>query len=288
MTNVGTIEALCGPGDLVLVDKVDHASIVDGCRLSGATMVRFRHNDPAHLARRLADADAGAGGSGVRLVVVDSVYSMDGDIAPLPALREVCDEHGALLMVDEAHALGNIGRTGRGIEEHFDHTVAADITVGTLSKAIPSVGGYVAGPEPLIQHLRYNARPFVFSAALPAPQAAAALAALRILRAEPERVAHTQRLATRLRTTLAGAGFDTGHSESAVIPLIVGPSERAYALASACRREGVIGIPVATPAVPNGHARLRIAVTAVHSEADVDVAAKAFTAAARACGILPG
>jgi 8-amino-7-oxononanoate synthase len=293
VTNVGTIEALCGPDDLVLVDKVDHASIIDGCRLSGATMVRFRHNDPGHLARRLADADAeaasrsGAGGRGVRLVVVDSVYSMDGDIAPLPALREVCDEHGALLMVDEAHALGNIGRTGRGIEEHFGHTAAADITVGTLSKAIPSVGGFAAGPELLIQHLRYNARPFVFSAALPAPQAAAALAAVRILRAEPERVAHTQRLATRLRTSLTEAGFDTGHSESAVIPVIVGSSERAYALASACRREGVIGIPVATPAVPNGHARLRIAVTAVHSEADVDVAAKSLVAAGRACGILP-
>lgn len=291
VTNVGTIEALCGPDDLVLVDKVDHASIIDGCRLSGAAMVRFRHNDPGHLARRLADAGTGsrsdADGRGVRLVVVDSVYSMDGDIAPLPALREVCDEHGALLMVDEAHALGNIGRTGRGIEEHFGHTAAADITVGTLSKAIPSVGGYAAGPELLIQHLRYNARPFVFSAALPAPQAAAALAAVRILRAEPERVAHTQRLAARLRTSLTEAGFDTGHSESAVIPVIVGSSERAYALASACRREGVIGIPVATPAVPNGHARLRIAVTAVHSEADVDVAAKSLAAAGRACGILP-
>jgi 8-amino-7-oxononanoate synthase len=284
VTNVGTIEALCGPDDLVLVDKVDHASIIDGCRLSGATMVRFRHNDPAHLARRLADAEAG--GSGVRLVVVDSVYSMDGDIAPLPALREVCDEHGALLMVDEAHALGNIGRAGRGIEEHFEHTAAADITVGTLSKAIPSVGGYAAGPELLIQHLRYNARPFVFSAALPGPQAAAALAAVRILIAEPERVAHTQRLAARLRTALTEAGLDTGHSESAVVPLIVGPSERAYALASACRREGIIAIPVATPAVPNGHARLRLAVTAVHSEADIDLAATSLVAAARACGVL--
>lgn len=282
VTNVGTIEALCGPDDLVLVDKIDHASIIDGCRLSGATMVRFRHNDPKHLARRLADAE----GSGVRLVVVDSVYSMDGDIAPLPALREVCDEHGALLMVDEAHALGNIGPTGRGIEEHFGHTVEADIKVGTLSKAIPSVGGYVAGPELVIQHLRYNSRPFVFSAALPPPQAAAALAAVRILVAEPERVAHTQRLAARLRAALTEAGLDTGNSESAVIPLIVGSNQRAYALASACRREGIIGIPVATPAVPNGQARLRIAVTAVHSEADIDVAAKSFIAAARACGIL--
>jgi 8-amino-7-oxononanoate synthase len=145
----------------------------------------------------------------------------------------------------------------------------------------------VAGPELVIQHLRYSSRPFVFSAALPPPQAAAALAAVRILAAEPERVTHTQRLATRLRTTLAEAGFDTGKSESAVIPLIVGSNQRAYALASGCRREGVIGIPVATPAVPNGQARLRIAVTAVHSEADIDVAAKSFVAAARSCGILP-
>ncbi|GAB7189211.1 glycine C-acetyltransferase [Kitasatospora sp. Ki12] len=167
--NVGTVGALVGQGDTVLIDKYDHASIVDGCRLSGATVTRFRHNDVEHLERRLKAASP----TGVRLVIVDSVYSMDGDIAPLPELREVCDRYDALLMVDEAHALGVIGKTGGGIEEHFDHKVRVDVKLGTLSKAIPSMGGWIAGSHDLIGHLRYAARPFLFSAALgparPAP-----------------------------------------------------------------------------------------------------------------------
>ncbi|WP_307847808.1 aminotransferase class I/II-fold pyridoxal phosphate-dependent enzyme, partial [Streptomyces durocortorensis] len=167
--NVGTIGALVGPGDTVFVDKYAHASIVDGCRLSGATVVRFRHNDTEHLARRMEAAAPG----GVRLAIVDSVYSMDGDIAPLPRLREVCDAHEALLMTDEAHALGVIGRTGLGVEEHFDRQVRVDVKLGTLSKAIPSMGGWVAGSAELIGHLRYAARPFLFSAAL-APAAGGA------------------------------------------------------------------------------------------------------------------
>jgi 8-amino-7-oxononanoate synthase len=285
VANVGTIETLCGPDDVIVVDKIDHASIVDGAKLSGATVVRFRHNDPAHLARRLAEA-GGPDAPGLRLVIVDSVYSMDGDIAPLPELREVCDAHGALLMVDEAHALGNVGATGLGIEEHFGYEVRADVKVGTLSKAIPSVGGYVAGPAEFIQHLRFYARPFVFSSALPAPQAAAALEALRILEEEPERVGRTQRHAAHLRGVLTEAGLDTGRSESAVIPLLTGASEAAYAYATALRREGVVGIPVAAPAVPQGHARLRIAVTAAHTGEDIDIAAKAFIAAGRDCGLV--
>jgi 8-amino-7-oxononanoate synthase len=280
--NVGTIGALCGPGDTVLIDKYDHASIVDGCRLSGATVTRFRHNDADHLDRRLQLSDA----SGLRLVIVDSVYSMDGDIAPLPELRTVCDAHGALLMVDEAHALGVIGRTGRGIEEHFGGSDLVDVKLGTLSKAIPSTGGWVAGPSSLIEHLKYHARPFLFSAALAPAQAGAALAALRILDREPERVTHTQRESARLRSILAEAGIETGHSETAVIPLIAGSDERAYDFATECRRAGVIALPVVSPAVPTGLARLRIAVTARHSEADIDAAATAFRTAARHCHLI--
>lgn len=281
--NVGTVGALVGRGDTVCIDKYDHASIVDGCRLSGAEVNRFRHNDVEHLARRLAAADP----RGVRLVVVDSVYSMDGDIAPLPELRRVCDEHGALLMVDEAHALGVIGSSGRGIEEHFGGSVQVDVKLGTLSKAIPSMGGWVAGSSDLIAHLRYAARPFLFSAALAPAQAAAALEALRILQREPERVHHLQREAARLRGILAGAGMRTGASQTAVIPLIIGSDEAAYDYATACRAEGVIGLPVVTPAVPNDLARLRIAVTAQHTKADIDYAAEAFLAAARSCRVLP-
>ncbi|MEO3870710.1 aminotransferase class I/II-fold pyridoxal phosphate-dependent enzyme [Nonomuraea sp. B12E4] len=280
--NVGTIGGLVGPGDTVFIDKYDHASIVDGCQLSGATVTRFRHNDPGHLDRRLQAADP----SGVRLVVVDSVYSMDGDIAPLPELREVCDRHEALLMVDEAHALGVVGATGRGVEEHFGGQVKVDVKLGTLSKAIPSMGGWVAGPAELIAHLRYAARPFLFSAALAPAQAGAALEALRILAREPERVAHIQRESARLRETLTAAGMNTGDSQTAIVPLIAGSDERAYDYATACRKAGVVGLPVVSPAVPNTLARLRIAITARHSGADLDVAVEAFLLAARQCRLI--
>lgn len=280
--NVGTVGALCGPGDTILLDKLDHASIVDGAQLSGATITRFRHNDPRHLDRRLAGTDP----SGTRLVVVDSVYSMDGDIAPLPELREVCDKHGALLMVDEAHALGAIGATGRGIEEHFDFQVKADIKVGTLSKAIPSNGGWIVGTDDFLQFLKRRARPFLFSAALTPAAAGAALEALRILDREPERVVRAQAEADRFRQIMTDAGMNTGDSRSTVIPLIVGSDENAWDYATACRKAGVIGLPVMTPAVPPGLARLRIAITAGHSRADIDFAIEAFLTAARQCQLI--
>jgi glycine C-acetyltransferase len=280
--NVGSVGALCGPGDTILLDKLDHASIVDGAQLSGATITRFRHNDPGHLDRRLAAANP----SGTRLVVVDSVYSMDGDIAPLPELREVCDRHGALLMVDEAHSLGAIGATGRGIEEHFGGEVEADIKVGTLSKAIPSNGGWIVGSADFLQYLKRHARPFLFSAALAPAQAGAALAALRILDREPERVTRAQAEAARFRRIMAEAGMNTGNSESPVVPLIVGSDETAWDYATACRKAGVIGLPVMTPAVPPGLARLRIAITAGHTRADIDFAIDAFRTAARQCHLI--
>ncbi|MGX7829480.1 aminotransferase class I/II-fold pyridoxal phosphate-dependent enzyme [Actinokineospora sp. 24-640] len=282
--NVGTIAALVGAGDHVFIDKYDHASIVDGCQLSGATVTRFRHNDPDHLDRRLS----AAAGDGVRLVIVDSVYSMDGDIAPLPALREVCDRHEALLMVDEAHALGVIGKSGLGIEDHFDYQVRADIKVGTLSKGIPSTGGWVVGSPELMLFMKYNARPFLFSAALPPAQAGAALAALRIMEAEPWRVRHIQRESARLRDIVSAAGMRTLSSETAVVPLVAGSDEAAYDYATACRKAGVVGIPVVSPAVPNTLARLRIAVTARHSTEDIDTAADIFLHAARQCGLIEG
>ncbi|MFI8461124.1 aminotransferase class I/II-fold pyridoxal phosphate-dependent enzyme [Kitasatospora sp. NPDC085464] len=280
--NVGTVGALVGQGDTVLIDKYDHASIVDGCRLSGATVTRFRHNDVEHLERRLKAASP----TGVRLVIVDSVYSMDGDIAPLPELREVCDRYDALLMVDEAHALGVIGKTGGGIEEHFDHKVRVDVKLGTLSKAIPSMGGWIAGSHDLIGHLRYAARPFLFSAALGPAQTGAALESLRILRREPERVTHTQVQAQRLRERLNDAGISTMDSTTAVLPVIAGSDDAAYDYATACRKAGVIGLPVVTPAVPNDLARLRIAVTARHTAADIDFAADAFLTAAAQTGLI--
>ncbi|MEV7525758.1 aminotransferase class I/II-fold pyridoxal phosphate-dependent enzyme [Streptomyces sp. NPDC091371] len=280
--NTGTVGAIVGPGDTVFIDKYDHASIVDGCKLSGATVTRFRHNDVAHLERRLAAAPD----TGVRLVIVDSVYSMDGDIAPLVDLRKVCDAHNALLMVDEAHALGVIGATGKGIEEHFNHEVKVDVKLGTLSKAIPSMGGWVAGSAEFIHHLRYAARPFLFSAALGGAQTGAALESLRILQREPWRVEFIQKQSQRFRDTLNEAGISTVDSETAVVPVIAGSDHAAYDLATVARKNGVIGLPVVTPAVPNDLARLRIAITAAHTEADLDFAADAFIKSARECRII--
>lgn len=280
--NVGTIGALCGPGDTIFLDKLDHASIVDGAQLTGATLTRFRHNDPAHLDRRLAAAQPG----GTRLVIVDSVYSMDGDIAPLPELREVCDRHDALLMVDEAHALGVIGATGRGIEEHFEYRVKADIKVGTLSKAVPANGGWIVGSRRFMDYVKRFARPFLFSAALAPAQVGAALESLRILDREPERVTYAQRESARFREIVKQAGFDTADSATAVVPLIVGSDQNAWDYASALRKSGVIGLPVISPAVPPGLARLRIAITAAHSRADIDFAIDAFVGAARQTGLL--
>ncbi|MFE2165242.1 aminotransferase class I/II-fold pyridoxal phosphate-dependent enzyme [Streptomyces sp. NPDC059447] len=280
--NTGTVGAIVGPGDTVFIDKYDHASIVDGCKLSGAKVVRFRHNDVAHLERRLATAPD----TGVRLVIVDSVYSMDGDIAPLVDLRKVCDAHNALLMVDEAHALGVIGATGKGIEEHFNHEVKVDVKLGTLSKAIPSMGGWVAGSAEFIHHLRYAARPFLFSAALGGAQTGAALESLRILQREPERVEFIQKESQRFRDTLNDAGISTVDSETAVVPVIAGSDDAAYDLATVARKNGVIGLPVVTPAVPNDLARLRIAITAAHTKADLEFAAEAFIKSARECRII--
>jgi 8-amino-7-oxononanoate synthase len=275
--NTGVVSAICGPGDTLLIDKYVHASLVDGCKLSGASVVRWRHNDPDHLEHRLRMS----GPNGMRVVVVDSVYSMDGDIAPLPEIREVCDRHGALIMSDEAHALGVIGETGRGIEEHFGSYDLVDLKVGTLSKGIPSMGGWVAGSERLLRYLRFHARPFLFSASLGPAQAGAALQALRILDQEPDRVRHIQRESARLRGILSEAGVDVAQSETAVIPIICGSDGAAHRYASACKEAGVIGLPVVSPAVPNNLARLRVAVTARHTSADIDQAAAAFLAAAR-------
>ncbi|MFC9297052.1 aminotransferase class I/II-fold pyridoxal phosphate-dependent enzyme [Streptomyces sp. NPDC057011] len=280
--NTGTVGAIVGPGDTVFIDKYDHASIVDGCKLSGATVTRFRHNDVAHLERRLAAAPD----TGVRLVIVDSVYSMDGDIAPLVDLRKVCDAHNALLMVDEAHALGVIGATGKGIEEHFNYEVKVDVKLGTLSKAIPSMGGWVAGSADFIHHLRYAARPFLFSAALGGAQTGAALESLRIMQREPERVRFIQRESERFRGLLNEAGISTVDSETAVVPVIAGSDESAYDLATVLRKNGAIGLPVVTPAVPNDLARLRIAITAAHTTSDLDFAAEALIKSARECRII--
>lgn len=264
-TNVAAITTLVGRHDYVLCDKLNHASIVDGCMLSGARFLRYGHNRMDELERLLASLPPGAG----KLVVADAVFSMDGDILDLPSAARLCRKYGAWLMVDEAHALGVLGERGRGIEEHFGLD-AIDVKMGTLSKAIPSVGGYLAGSRELIGLFRHASRPYIFSAALPPAQAAAALAALQVLVEEPERVARLRENAARFSSALRREGFDTMRSETAIVPILCGEDELAYEMVRRCQERGLFVLPVVSPAVPQGTARLRATVTAAHSPEQID------------------
>ncbi len=277
VTNLATISSLVGRGDVVICDKFDHASIVDGCLLSGARFVRFPHNDMAGLEQRLRQADAQAG----KLVVVDAVFSMDGDIINLPEVSRLCRQYGAMLMVDEAHSLGVLGETGHGIEEHFGLEQVIDVKMGTLSKTIPSVGGYVAGSRELITYLKHTARAFVFSAALPPAQAAAACASFQVMEEEPERVRKLHHNVKLFLDGLKALGFNTLNSETPIVPIICGEDERAYRMARLCQEENIFVLPVVSPAVPVGLARLRATVTTAHTEADIAYALEVFEKAGR-------
>lgn len=283
IANISTISALLDRHDTVICDKLDHASIVDGCLLSGANMVRFRHNDLGHLAKRLAQANPDR----QRMVIVDGVYSMDGDIADLPGIRALCDRYGALLMVDEAHALGVLGATGTGIEEHFGMGPdTIDIKMGTLSKAIPSVGGYVAGSSEMISGLKHKARGFIYSAAIPPASAAASIAALQVIRDEPERVQRLQRLFAHFLDKLKAAGFDLLSSQAAIAPIVCGTDEQATRLMMHCVERGIFVQAILPPVVPVGLSRLRATVTANHTIEDIDYGVDVLTDGARELGIL--
>jgi glycine C-acetyltransferase len=273
---------MVGRHDVVICDKLNHASIVDGCLLSGANMLRFRHNDMDELERCLQKA----GDEAAKLVVVDAVFSMDGDIIDLPHTVELCRRYGAWLMVDEAHSIGVLGKTGRGIEEHFGLDGVIDLKMGTLSKTIPSVGGYLAGRADLIQMFKHASRAFIFSAAMPPAQAAAAKAAFEVIVDEPERVEHLRKNAAQFITGLKARGFDTMRTETAIVPVLCGTDERAFKMTQHCQRRDIFVLPVVSPAVPEGQARLRATVTAAHTPAEIDTALDVFGQAGRETGIL--
>lgn len=281
VANLATISGLLRRNDVVICDKLNHASIVDGCLLSQANFRRFRHNDMEHLERRLQEAqDAGR-----VLVIVDAVFSMDGDVINLPEVSRLCKEYGAYLMVDEAHSIGVLGKTGHGIEEHFDMPPdAVDIKMGTLSKTIPSAGGYVAGNDDLIKFLRHEARGFVFSAALPPPSAAAACAALDVIESEPQRVRDLQRNFRHFSGALRQAGFDLLESETAILPVMCYDLEKAVMLAHYCQQRGIFVQAVVAPVVPEGLSRLRATVSASHTLEDLDYCVQTLVAGAHEVG----
>jgi 8-amino-7-oxononanoate synthase len=281
-TNLTAISTLMGRGDYVLSDKLNHASIVDGCLMSGAEFRRFRHNDMADLEKRLQQIPDGA----TKMVVADSVFSMDGDIIDLPKMVALCRKYGAYLMMDEAHSVGVLGKTGRGIEEHFDMIGAIDIKMGTLSKTIPSVGGYVAGKKELIDYLRHGSRAYIFSAALPPAQAAAAMEAFKVILDEPWRMEKLWKNTRQFIDGLKDMGFDTMLTETAIVPVLCGTDERAFALTQACQRNDVFVLPVVSPAVPEGLSRLRATVTAAHETDEIQYAMDVIEKAGKEIGII--
>ena len=282
VANLSTISAVVGPGDVVIGDQWNHASIADGCRMSGAEFVEFPHNDVDSLRERLRNATAPR-----KLVVVDAVYSMEGDIADLPPIVELCRQYDALLMVDEAHSLGVLGRTGRGVQEHFDlspHDI--DIKMGTLSKTLASSGGFVAAREEIVTYLRHHARGYIFSGAMPAAQTAAASAALGVLQREPQLVEQLRRNVAHYVSGVRSLGFDTGACQSPIVPIMTGANEPTLQMTEACRRRGLLVFPVCYPAVPMDAPRLRTCVSAVHTADQIQFALDVLGEAGRECGVL--
>jgi 8-amino-7-oxononanoate synthase len=259
--NCATIAALVGPGDAVFSDASNHASIIDGCRLSRAETFVYRHADAQHLETLLADHN----GRGKRLIVTDTVFSMDGDVAPLAEVAAIAEGHGAMLMIDEAHATGVFGATGRGLAEAIGVCDAVDVHVGTLSKALGCAGGFVTGSRRLIDWLFNRARAYVFSTAPPDAACAAACAALDIVREEPQRREDLLAKAESLRQQLASQGWNTGRSTTQIIPIVIGDAAATMAIAQRLREQGLFVPGIRPPTVPLGQSLLRISLSAGHT-----------------------
>ena len=280
--NAGTVSAILGKEDLILSDELNHASIIDGARLSRATIKVFPHRDVAALRRLLEETKEFKR----RLVITDGVFSMEGDIAPLREIAAAAREHGAIMMVDDAHSSGVLGRNGRGTIDHFDLHGLVDIQVGTLSKAIGVLGGYVCGSKSLIDYLYHRARPFLFSTSHPPAVAAACLAAFDVLEKEPERIERLWSNTKRFKAGLARLGFNTGISETPITPIIVGEAELAMGFSDRLFERGVFAQGIGFPTVAKGRARLRTIVTATHTEAELDLALDTLGAVGRDLGIV--
>ncbi|GAB4492767.1 MAG: pyridoxal phosphate-dependent aminotransferase family protein [Anaerolineales bacterium] len=279
--NFGTISALVGRSDVVVLDKLDHASILDGARLAWGETKRFRHNNVSDLERVLSGIPEDRG----KLVVVDGLFSMEGDIAPLPEIVPVCEKYGARLMVDDAHAMGVLGG-GRGTAAHFGMTDEVDLVMSTFSKSFASLGGFVAGDSDVIHYIKHHARALIFSASIPASNAAAVLAALEVMREEPERVQRVNQIAERVRNELRRMGFNIGNSQTPVVPIIIGDDMRTLFTWKALFDAGLFVNPVLSPAVPEGSQLLRTSYMATHTDEQIDRALEMFERVGRQMGVI--
>ncbi|MGE5838711.1 MAG: aminotransferase class I/II-fold pyridoxal phosphate-dependent enzyme [Deltaproteobacteria bacterium] len=280
-TNLGIISSLAGKGDVVVIDKLDHASIIDACRLSFADVKKFRHNDMKSLDRMLKES-----GDKGKLVVVDGVYSMEGDIAPLPDILTVCRKHGARLMVDDAHGIGVLGKTGRGTAEHFGLEKEVDIIMGTYSKSMASIGGFVVADEDVVHYMKHTSRPLIFSASPPPASVASVIAALDIIDQEPERRERLWANTHKMMKAFKEMGFDTGAAATPIVPLVMGAMERAFTMWKILNEGGVFVNPVAPPATPPGRCLIRTSYMATHTEEQLDRVLGIIEQAGRKLGII--
>jgi 8-amino-7-oxononanoate synthase len=284
LVNLGVLSSLAGKGDSIYLDRQDHACIFDGARLAvGADIKKFKHNDPADLRRLLA---LGGDRSGGRMLVIDGVFSMEGDIAPLPEYASICDDYEMALMVDDAHGVGVLGKHGRGTAEHFGLEDRVDIIMGTFSKSLATVGGFVVGEPDVIKYIKHRARALMFTAAPPPASVAAVLAAIDIIEAEPERRERLWENTRFMLTALRAIGFDCGESSTPVIPIVVGPDEVAFKMAKMLENEGVFVNAVVSPATPPGRALIRTSYMATHTKEHLTRAVEAFHKVGRELGLV--
>jgi len=279
LANLGIVSALAGEKDLVIIDKLNHASIIDACRLSGAALRVYPHKNLKKLESILEKSVSFRR----KLIITDSVFSMDGDLAPLPELAHIKKEHGAILMIDEAHGTGVFGENGRGAAEHFGVEDEIDISMGTLSKAVGCLGGYAAGPAVLIDYLINFSRSFIFATAPPAAMAAACLESFQVMEEEPERRRKLWQNVNQVRNEVEALGFETGATESPILPILIGSEEKALRISTRLQDEGVLIPAIRYPTVAKGKARLRLTVSARHTAQDLD---RLFTALRQARELL--
>jgi glycine C-acetyltransferase len=280
--NLAAIGAMAGPEDLIFSDELNHASIIDGCRLSRARVVRYGHGDPQDLREKLRAESAARR----RLVISDGVFSMDGDIAPLPNLVEVAQEFDALVLVDDAHGEGVLGRSGRGIVDHFQLHGKVDLEIGTLSKAFGVVGGVVAGSRAIVDYVEQKGRPLLFSSAVPPADVAACLAGLELLERSAELVDRLWANTRRFQESMRGLGFDLGKTQTPITPVMIGDARLAGAFSRKLFEEGIFAMSIGFPTVPRDRARIRVMLSATHSPSDLDFALEVFGKVGRELAVL--
>ncbi len=282
LTNLGIITSLVGNGDVVLIDRFSHASIVDGCRLSYGETVLFKHNDMADLEQSITSAGRDKG----KLIIVDGIYSMAGDIANIRGILPIAERHGCHLMIDDAHSIGVLGKNGRGTAEHFGVEGRVDLVMGTFSKSFASIGGFVAGDEAVIHYIKHHARSLIFSASAPPSAIAAALASLEVIQDEPERRDNLWRITRRMKSEFERLGFNTGASETPVIPIIIGNLMKTFNCWRRLFDEGVFTNVAISPAVPVGNELLRTSYVATHTDEQLDFVLEKFEMVGKELGII--